>query len=387
MAYWLEPGLFVVDFLCFLLALILRTAFDVLFFFTSPIWYLVEAYQSASPRCPKQFTSILITGASSGIGKATAIEFAARNPNCTLFLLGRNEERLQGTKVECEQTMKRCNGNNGQVFTHCVDMTDQTKIAQVICTCDDQAPIDLLFANAGISHSGAATFFDRFEEMVTVNIMGTFNCVFPALKRMLKRQRGHIVLNASIASYQPLFGSTSAFSATKAFIRFLGQTLTVSLKYYNIDMSVVQLGWVDTQSIPDAARKWSVSAENAASVIANGIYRNKSTIHFPFHFSFAMWYVGGLHPVLNSCIAWLSMPNANEANHVFANYLPRASAHDEMDHRQHADAVHHGDIIDVSPKLQRKKNKLKHHRDKNEQAPLMSADAANVDQNMDDNFV
>ena len=321
MAYCLEPFLIVTDFLEFILSLILRSTLDAIFLFTSPIWYIIEAYQSASTG-KKEFNSILITGASSGIGRAVAIEFAQKNPSVTLFLLGRNKERLEETKQLCSQYVT----NQQSIYCHAVDNTDKKEMEKIIYKCDDINPIDLVFANAGIGNqqTNSNDWFDRYEQLVNTNIFGTFNTVFPAIKRFIKRKHGHIAFNASIASYQVLFGSTSIYSATKVFIRFMCQTLACSLMYYQIDCTVINLGYVDTNMISGmgkGAKKWSKSAEDTASVIVNGLYRNKSTIHFPWHLSFIMWYVGGLHPVLNNCISWISMPGPREPNHVFSDYL------------------------------------------------------------------
>merc|ERR1712176_1108622 len=73
----------------------------------------------------------------------------------------------------------------------------------------------------------------------------------------------------------------------------------------------------------DGLRKYAKKPEDAASVIVNGLFRNKSSIHF----SFLMWYFGGLHPVIQQCISWLCMPGPEEPNHVFQNYL--SCAHEE----------------------------------------------------------
>ena len=133
------------------------------------------------------------------------------------------------------------------------------------------------------------------------------NTVFPILKRFIHRKRGHIAFNCSLASYYPLFGSSSAYSATKVFLKFMCQTLSISLMYYGIDCTHIELGWIDTPMIVDGTRKYAKTSENAAAVIVNGLYRNRASIHYPFHFSFLMWYVGGLHPVLQQCISWISM--------------------------------------------------------------------------------
>ena len=340
MACKLEPWLIVLDFIEFILALIFRAVLDFILLCTSPIWYIIEAFQSASPRGTKQFNSILITGASGGIGQAVAIEFVSKNPNVTLFLLGRDKEKLERTKELCLQQVNVGETNDeydnddmdkshlnedDEIQIHCfsVDNTNKKEVEKIINKCDDIKPIDLLFSCAGITNRQIESndWFDRYQDIVNVNIIGTFNTVFPVMKKFLKRKRGHIAFNASIASYQVLLGSTSVYSATQVFIRFMCQTLAVSLMYYGIDCTVINLGWIDTDMIAPGARKFAKSKETTATVIVNGLYRNKSSIHYPFHFSFLMWYIGGLHPVINNCIAWISMPGPGESNHVFENYI------------------------------------------------------------------
>ena len=315
----LEPFLIVLDFLEFILTLILRAVFDFIFLCTSPIWYLIEAFQSAS-KGTKQFHSILITGASGGIGQAVAIEFVQKNPSVTLFLLGRDKDKLQETKQLCLQY-----NDNTNESIHCfsVDNTNKKQVEKIINKCDKIKPIDLLFANAGMSNNQTNTddWFERYEQIFNANVIGTFNTVFPCIKKFIKRKHGHIAINASLASYQVLLGSTSVYSATKVFLRFMCQTLAVSLMYYGIDCTVINLGWINTTMIAPGARKWAKSTESTATVIVNGLYRNKSSVQYPFHFSFLMWYIGGLHPVLNNCIAWISMPGPAESNHVFQRYI------------------------------------------------------------------
>eukprot|EP01084_Bolivina_argentea_P144002 252757_1 len=326
MAYKLEPYLVIFDYLEFTLSLILRMVFDFIFLCTSPIWYFIEAFQSAT-KGHKIFNTVLITGASSGIGQACAIEFAQRNPKITLFLLARDEEKLNETKRLCLQYIN----NQESVHCYCVDNTNKKEVERIINECDEKAEIDLFFANAGISNmrTNSADWFERYEQIINTNIIGTFNCVFPIMKRFIKRKRGHIAFNASVACYNILLGSTSVFSATKVFIKFMCQTISISLMYYNIDCTVINLGYVDTNSIYSGVKKFAKSKENTASVIVNGLYRNKSSIHYPFHFSFLMWYIGSLHPVLNSCINWISMPGEEEPNHVFNKYLNDGNKEEE----------------------------------------------------------
>ena len=81
--------------------------------------------------------NILITGASSGIGEALALYYAQRK-NVTLFLCGRNKERLELVKEQCEKS-------GSEVYTEILDVTDRKKTAAWIKKCDKIAPLNLVF--------------------------------------------------------------------------------------------------------------------------------------------------------------------------------------------------------------------------------------------------
>merc|ERR1712176_1141707 len=106
--------------------------------------------------------------------------------------------------------------------------------------------------------------------------------------------------------------------------------------YYGIDCTHIEMGWIDTQMIMDGTRKYSKKPNDAAAVIVNGLYRNRASIHYPFYFSFLMWYFGGMHPVLQQCISWISMPGPNEPNFVFRKYLKHKqdSSNDDDDEKE-----------------------------------------------------
>eukprot|EP01084_Bolivina_argentea_P310752 537775_1 len=321
----LDKWLVILDYLEYVLSLTLRTVFDILFLLTNPIWYLIEAYQTKYTTLNrKTFNTILITGASSGIGQGVAIEFAKRssthsNSDLTLFLLGRNMNRLKKTQQKCLQYNSQIN-----IYCHSVDIRNKKQLRNILIEeCDTHKPIDLVFANVGINSAECSTWdwFDHFDEIVNVNVIGTFNTISPLLKRFIKRKHGHIAFNASLSSYNTMFGRNSIYTASKAFIRFLCAIIRCSVMYYNIDCTVINLGFIDTPMNGDNVAKLCKSVETTSEVIVNGLCRNKVTIDYPFHFSFIMWYIGSLHPILYSCISCIFKPDKEQCDTTFVDYL------------------------------------------------------------------
>ncbi|MCZ6511267.1 MAG: SDR family NAD(P)-dependent oxidoreductase, partial [Alphaproteobacteria bacterium] len=120
--------------------------------------------------------SILITGASSGIGAALAREYAG--PGRSLFLGGRNEARLTAVADDC-----RTRGATTEVAA--IDVTDGAAVAQWISQADDRVPLELVIANAGVS-AGTGTAgepLDQAQRIMAINVDGVINTVHPALER------------------------------------------------------------------------------------------------------------------------------------------------------------------------------------------------------------
>ena len=156
----------------------------------------------------KNIKNILITGASSGIGEALALYYA-KLPQTVLFICGRNKERLNSVAKQCRQL-------GAEVHTSVLDVTDKAKTAAWIKKCNDVAPLNLIFANAGVS-TGAETEENIYNTFNT-NIFGVLNTVTPAIE--IYRQRKNtikpriIAITASIAGYHGLAGCPS-YSAAK----------------------------------------------------------------------------------------------------------------------------------------------------------------------------
>ena len=234
----------------------------------------------------------LITGASSGIGEALAIECAKRGD--TLFLCGRNAQRL-------EQVVRRCRALNAATYGTVLDVTDREAVEAWIQASDVIAPIDRVFANAGIGTGEENE--ENVRRTFAVNVGGTLNVVLPAIALFRPRSTGQIIITASIAGYGPL-KSCPSYSATKSCLKTWGLGLRGMLSNTGIKVSVVCPGFVrsritDRNTCP---MPFFMEADQAARIILNGVRRNVGLIAFPWQMRFATWLLSVLPFRLNEWI-------------------------------------------------------------------------------------
>ena len=227
----------------------------------------------------------LITGASSGIGEALAIACAARGD--ALFLCGRDESRLNAVAEKCRAASKGC----ATVAARVVDVTDANAVERWIGECDQTAPLERVFANAGVS-TGDETAANVRRTFAT-NAIGVVNTVLPAVEAMRKRPESanrQIVITASIAGYGPLKACPS-YSATKACVKTWGLALRGMLAPEGIKVSVVCPGFVRSR-ITDAntcPMPFFMEADRAARVILGRADRNVGLIAFPWPMRLGTW--------------------------------------------------------------------------------------------------
>ena len=219
---------------------------------------------------------ILITGASSGIGAGLAEEYAA--PNITLFLTGRDNNRL-------EKIAKKCQDKGAKTEIFSIDVRQKNEISNLLDKISKNHQIDLIIANAGIS---AATISDieeesQIEELIDINIKGILNFVIPAQKIMMRQGFGQIALMSSLASFKAVAGSES-YSASKAYIRIFGEGLRLKLAKFNIKINVICPGYVKTPLTDknNFPMPFLMSPQKAAKIIKTGLEKNKSRISFPW---------------------------------------------------------------------------------------------------------
>jgi len=233
--------------------------------------------------------NILITGASSGLGASLALAYAEQG--ISLFLTGRNEDRLADIAAAC-----RLRGAYVEMFV--IDVRNRQAMQDLIQETDSGKPLDLVIANAGVSemflqHKTEASV----TEVFSTNLDGVLNTVHPAMLLMKKRGKGQIAIISSLASFKGL-PSAPAYSASKAAVRFYGEALRGLLKSDGIGVTVVCPGFIKTPmtDVNDFPMPMIISAEKAALKIKKRLMRNPSRIAFPWPFYFLMNLIAFLPP-------------------------------------------------------------------------------------------
>ncbi|MDB2415153.1 SDR family NAD(P)-dependent oxidoreductase [Rickettsiales bacterium] len=228
-------------------------------------------------------SSILITGASSGIGAALAKAYASKDIN--LFLTARSKKRIEEIKLFCQN-------KGAKVNILICDICDEGKITAWIEKCDNEKPIDLVIANAGISAgtSGQNESSEQVKNIFSTNINGVLNTIQPLIDRMTKRKNGQIAIMSSLAGYRGL-PSSPAYSASKAAVRVYGEALRGTVAKNNVKVTVITPGYIKTPmtDVNKFPMPFLVEVDDAANLIKRKLQKNPARIAFPFIMYFVIY--------------------------------------------------------------------------------------------------
>lgn len=240
--------------------------------------------------------SILITGASSGIGEALALHYAA--PGVHLFLSGRDAARLDSVVAACAAKGAAATGR-------VVDVRDAAAMEGWIAESDGTLPLDLVIANAGISGGTAAGLesAQQVRGIFDVNVNGVFNTVLPVLPLMAGRGRGQIAIMASLAGFSGWPGAP-AYGASKGAVRLYGEALRGAASDQGVRVSVICPGFVESRmtAVNPYPMPFLMDAARAARIIAHGLSRNAGRIAFPWQSHFLALGISFLPFCLVPCI-------------------------------------------------------------------------------------
>ena len=239
----------------------------------------------SAPQTSLQGQVVLVTGAASGIGAATALELLQRGALPVL--------------VDCDaEPLARMAERCGPGTLHLVvDVTDLAAMEHAVAqTLTHHGRIDAVFANAGVAAFGPVAYVDpqAWKRCFEVNVFGVFNTVRAALPALMQA-RGYVLINASVSSFAhpPVM---SAYAASKSAAEAMGNSWRIELAAHGVDVGVVHAGWVRTPLVTEGAlhpgfvrlratmpgpMNSETTPEDAARAIVTGMANRKSRIFIP----------------------------------------------------------------------------------------------------------
>lgn len=174
----------------------------------------------------------VVTGSSSGIGKAIALRFGDEGAKVVLAA-----RRLH----LCEQIAARIQDNGGEAYAHQTDISDEHQVnALVQQTVMRYGQIDILVNNAGIFGGGrlADTDIQTFDKVMATNLRGTFICCRAGFQQM-KQQKGGLIINMSSVAGVQGWSGTGTYSASKHGVMALTKSLADEGRLFNIKVSAI----------------------------------------------------------------------------------------------------------------------------------------------------
>ncbi|MEM8742574.1 MAG: SDR family NAD(P)-dependent oxidoreductase [Pseudomonadota bacterium] len=230
--------------------------------------------------------TVWITGASGGIGRALALEYARRG--WRVVATARSAEPLDRLAAEAEPL-------RGQIDPAPGDVTDPAAMQRIVADITAQGPLALVVLNAGIYTPMRAKGFEAAQarRMFDVNLGGVVNALEPVLACLIAQGRGHVALTASVAGYRGL-PQAAGYSATKAGLIAMAEALAMDLVDLGVRISVINPGFVETEAtaVNEFDMPFLMQPDEAARRIANGLARPGFEIAFPRRFALILKAVG-----------------------------------------------------------------------------------------------
>lgn len=224
-----------------------------------------------------------VTGASSGIGRDVAIEFARRG--WTVAVTARREPELSALAREAA-------GLAGRIVAHPGDITDEAGMQSLVGAIEmAHGPVVLAFLNAGVAPYVRAPALDveAFRQALDVNVMGTVHGLAALLPRMATRGFGQIGVNASVAGYAGL-PKAAAYGASKAALINMTEALKFDCDRFGVMLQIVNPGFIETPLTGqnDFPMPFLMKADEAARRVVDGFERGGFEITFPRRFALIM---------------------------------------------------------------------------------------------------
>lgn len=203
----------------------------------------------------------VITGASSGIGAATAKALSAEG--YAVALAARREERIN-------ELADQISSSGGKALAIPTDIADESSARTLIQTTKEElGSVDVLVNNAGVMLLGPilGAEIEHWQRMVNVNLLGLLYCTHAALPIMQEQGGGHIVNISSVAGRVARLGS-GVYNATKWGVGAFSESLRQEAVGYNVRVTIIEPGYVDTE----------LQGHNEHPLVVETIEKNKEEI-------------------------------------------------------------------------------------------------------------
>lgn len=224
-----------------------------------------------------QDKTVVITGASSGLGEATARHLAAQGAKVVLG--ARRAERLEKLVVEIEAA-------GGTALAVATDVAKQGDVDSLIQRAIEKfGRVDVLINNAGVMPMSAMAKrrVDEWEQMIDVNIKGVLYGIAAVLPGMQERQSGHVINLSSVAGLRVSAGVGTVYSATKFAVKAISEGLRAEVAGDNIRVTTLYPGAIDSELKHGSSDKdagpamlafydaFEISADSVARAVAYAI--------------------------------------------------------------------------------------------------------------------
>lgn len=229
---------------------------------------------------------VWITGASTGIGFATAQEFI--NQKWKVIITSSNSAKLKNAK---EKLLK--NSRNQELYSFQCDITKNNEVSNVVSQIEKKiGPINLAILNAAAYSPNKNQDFDieNYKKLIDVNLKGTLFCIDALIKKMTNRFNSHIAIVSSPVGYRGL-PTAGAYGLTKAGLINLAESLVFDLKKRKIKISVINPGFINTEStkLNTFPMPFIKTSKYAGKKIFKGLTNSyKFEIIFPWFFIFIL---------------------------------------------------------------------------------------------------
>jgi NADP-dependent 3-hydroxy acid dehydrogenase YdfG len=232
---------------------------------------------------------VVITGAGSGIGKASAEAFAAEGADVVIADI--HEDRLQ-------EVSSGITARGGKALIKKVDVADRTQVEGLASfAIKEKGRVDILFNNAGVAIGATFdnTSIEEWEWIFSINFWGVLYGIKAFLPHMIERKYGHIVNTSSLAGLCSMPGM-SAYSSTKFAVAGLGEALRAEVRKYGIGVSTICPGVINTrvvedgrmhlrdgaranrQTVVDFYRNFGWPPERVAKAVLSAVRHNRSVV-------------------------------------------------------------------------------------------------------------